>query len=377
MPGGELTEIVDDHTWKGKVNMKLGPVSLSFAGTVTMQDRDDAAKRVVLAAKGMEQKGKGAANASVTSWLEQGDGVTNVKMQADIHLTGTVAQLSRGLLPEVSRKLTQQFADCLLQSMEAAEVVATESADLAAAVPPPRSRPRRAQADRWHPARARRDLGGDLEVLPPAVREARGVISALVLAAGEGKRFGGTKQLEIVRGKPLIQHAVDAASGAGVGEIVVVLGHDALAVRDALDLPEGGRFVVNERYAQGQSTSLAAGLRALDPSSEAAVVLLADQPGIGSRHVASLVTVLRDESPEIVRIRFREGPGPAILARSVWDEAIALTGDTGARVLFEARPDRVRWVVVDEDTPVDVDRRADLERARSEAPRPPSRPGRL
>jgi len=137
MPGAELTEVVDDHTWKGKVNMKLGPVSLAFAGTVTMQERDDQAKRIVLAAKGMEQKGKGAANASVTSWLEQGDGVTNVKMRADIHLTGTVAQLSRGLLPEVSRKLTQQFADCLLQSMGAAEVRATESADLAAAAAAP------------------------------------------------------------------------------------------------------------------------------------------------------------------------------------------------------------------------------------------------
>jgi carbon monoxide dehydrogenase subunit G len=137
MPGAELTEVVDDHTWKGKVNMKLGPVSLAFAGTVTMQERDDQAKRIVLAAKGMEQKGKGAANASVTSWLEQGDGVTNVKMRADIHLTGTVAQLSRGLLPEVSRKLTQQFADCLLQSMGTAEVRATESADLAAAVAAP------------------------------------------------------------------------------------------------------------------------------------------------------------------------------------------------------------------------------------------------
>jgi uncharacterized protein len=137
MPGAELTEVVDDHTWKGKVNMKLGPVSLAFAGTVTMQERDDRAKRIVLAAKGMEQKGKGAANASVTSWLEQGDGVTNVKMRADIHLTGTVAQLSRGLLPEVSRKLTQQFADCLLQSMRAAEVRATESADVAAEVPAP------------------------------------------------------------------------------------------------------------------------------------------------------------------------------------------------------------------------------------------------
>jgi carbon monoxide dehydrogenase subunit G len=137
MPGAELTEVIDDHTWKGKVSMKLGPVSLAFAGTVTMQERDDRAKRIVLAAKGMEQKGKGAANASVTSWLEQGDGVTNVKMRADIHLTGTVAQLSRGLLPEVSRKLTQQFADCLLQSMRAAEVRATESADVAAEVAAP------------------------------------------------------------------------------------------------------------------------------------------------------------------------------------------------------------------------------------------------
>jgi len=131
MPGAELTEVVDDTTWKGKVNMRLGPVSLSFAGTVTMQDRDDQAHRIVLAAKGMEQKGKGAANASVTSWLEDGQGETHVKMQAEIHLTGTVAQLSRGLLPEVSRKLTQQFADCLAQSMGAAEVVATESADVA------------------------------------------------------------------------------------------------------------------------------------------------------------------------------------------------------------------------------------------------------
>ena len=131
MPGAELTEVVDDKTWKGKVNMKLGPVSLSFAGTVTMQDRDDQAHKIVLAAKGMEQKGKGAANASVTSWLEDGQGETHVKMQADIHLTGTVAQLSRGLLPEVSRKLTQQFADCLARSMGAAEVVATESADVA------------------------------------------------------------------------------------------------------------------------------------------------------------------------------------------------------------------------------------------------------
>jgi len=119
MPGAELTETVDDHTWNGKVNMAFGPVKMSFAGSVSMQERDDAAHRVALKAKGTEQKGKGAANATVTSWLEPVDEGTKVSMQADITLTGAAAQLSRGLMPEVSRRLTQQFADCLEQSLAA------------------------------------------------------------------------------------------------------------------------------------------------------------------------------------------------------------------------------------------------------------------
>ena len=129
MPGAELTETVDEGTWKGRLSMKFGPVSMAFAGSVTMQERDDAAHRVVLAAKGMEQKGRGAANARVTSWLEPtDDGTTVVKMQADISLTGAAAQLSRGLLPEVSKKLTQQFADCLETTMAASDAAASASA---------------------------------------------------------------------------------------------------------------------------------------------------------------------------------------------------------------------------------------------------------
>ena len=140
MPGAELTESVDESTWKGKVNMRLGPVSLSFTGIVTMEARDDAAHRVVLRAKGVEQKGKGAANASVTSWLETGENDTTVKMVADVQLTGSVAQLSRGLLPEVSRKLTREFAECLRTSMLAGETQRTPSAaETAAPTPGPTS----------------------------------------------------------------------------------------------------------------------------------------------------------------------------------------------------------------------------------------------
>ncbi|MFB3738389.1 MAG: SRPBCC family protein [Candidatus Velamenicoccus archaeovorus] len=118
-PGAELTEVVDERTWKGRMLMKLGPVSLSFSGTVTMEERHDDDHRVVLVAKGQETKGKGAASATVTSWLEDLGAETRVKMQADITLSGTVAQLSRGLLPDVSAKLTHRFAECLRESISA------------------------------------------------------------------------------------------------------------------------------------------------------------------------------------------------------------------------------------------------------------------
>jgi uncharacterized protein len=74
---------------------------------------------VVLKARGTEQRGKGAATALVTSWLEPDPSaaLTRVRMEADITLTGAAAQMSRGLLPEVSRKLTKQFADCLEAGM--------------------------------------------------------------------------------------------------------------------------------------------------------------------------------------------------------------------------------------------------------------------
>lgn len=114
MPGAELTEVVDERTWKGRVHVKLGPVQMAFAGTVVMDEVDDVARRARLSARGTEQRGRGAATASVESWLEPADdGATIVTIRSDITVTGAAAQLSRGLLPEVSRLLTRQFAECL------------------------------------------------------------------------------------------------------------------------------------------------------------------------------------------------------------------------------------------------------------------------
>jgi uncharacterized protein len=121
MPGAELTETIDDRNYKGKVRVKLGPVSLSFAGKVTMEERDDDAHRVVLKGSGMEQRGKGRAAATVTASAEATGEGTRVQVVQDLQVQGQVASLSRGMMGDVTAKLTQQFADCLEKNLRAEE----------------------------------------------------------------------------------------------------------------------------------------------------------------------------------------------------------------------------------------------------------------
>jgi molybdenum cofactor cytidylyltransferase len=186
------------------------------------------------------------------------------------------------------------------------------------------------------------------------------VITGVVLAAGSSTRFGRTKQLERHHGAPLVQHPIDALEEAGVDEIIVVVGHDAGAVRAALRLPANARVVENLAHAQGQASSLAAALRSADERSDGAVVLLADQPGITGQHVRALVAAFEEGRTTIVRLRFRDGPGPALLGRPLWRAAIQLEGDVGARALIGANAGAVREVLLDEDQPPDIDTPEDL-----------------
>ena len=125
MPGARLTEVIDDSHWNGLVDVRLGPISMTFRGSVAMDERDDGAHRVRLTAKGMEQRGKGAANATVTTSLTATAEGTIVSIDADITLSGAAAQLSRGLVPEVAKQLTARFADCLRSSLEEARPAPT------------------------------------------------------------------------------------------------------------------------------------------------------------------------------------------------------------------------------------------------------------
>ncbi|MGZ4150305.1 MAG: nucleotidyltransferase family protein [Actinomycetota bacterium] len=185
------------------------------------------------------------------------------------------------------------------------------------------------------------------------------MISGVVLAAGTGSRFGGTKQVAVVDGRPLVLHAVNALRDAAVDELLVVTGHDADTVEAAL--PDDVKVVRNPAYRDGQATSLAAALHVVDDASEAAVILVADQPGVTADDVRALIDGFRRSRARVVRLAFTDGPGPALLSREIYAEAGHLHGDVGARVLIASHPDWVEEVAIDRPAPRDIDTREDLD----------------
>jgi molybdenum cofactor cytidylyltransferase len=180
------------------------------------------------------------------------------------------------------------------------------------------------------------------------------VITGVVLAAGTSSRFGATKQIVELDGKPLVEHAIEALRAGGVDELLVVVGHDENDVT----------VVANPAYRDGQATSLAAALHAVDDASEAAVILVADQPGITGGDVRALIDGFHRTRSQIVRSRFTDGPGPALLSREIYGEAGHLRDDAGARVLMASHPEWVHEVEIDRPVPPDIDRPEDLGSAR-------------
>lgn len=184
-------------------------------------------------------------------------------------------------------------------------------------------------------------------------------IGAVVLAAGRGTRFGSTKQLALIGGRPLVCVTAESILGSGLADVVVVVGHDAARVREALDdMPV--RVVVNDRFAEGMATSIGAGIAALDADVAAALVVLGDQP-VRAGVVAQLIERWRAGDPVIVAPVYAGARGnPVLFDAALFPDLMRLSGDRGARDLLEAAPERVTLVDFDYATPIDVDRMADI-----------------
>ena len=188
-------------------------------------------------------------------------------------------------------------------------------------------------------------------------------VSAIVLAAGGGSRFGGGKLLASFGGRPLVLAALDALSEAPVDETLVVVGANAEEVRRVCE-PYGVRIVENADWERGQSTSVLAGLRACAEGSLAAVVLLGDQPLVGAGVVKRLVAAFEEGAKVAVATYGGKRRNPVLFAREVWTLLEReLAGDEGARSVLGRHPELVREVpCAGVGDPADVDTRADLRR---------------
>jgi carbon monoxide dehydrogenase subunit G len=121
VPGASLTEVVDDRTYAGKVEVKLGPIGVSYKGKITIDSMDEATHTVRIKAEGAETRGRGGASATMTAQLQPSDKGTSVVMNTDLSVSGVVAQFGRsGIMQEVAQRMAQRFANCVDQELKTA-----------------------------------------------------------------------------------------------------------------------------------------------------------------------------------------------------------------------------------------------------------------
>ena len=188
-------------------------------------------------------------------------------------------------------------------------------------------------------------------------------VAAVVLAAGRSTRAGPINKLTApIGGVPMVARVVDAVLGAPVRPVVVVTGHEAPAVRAALE----GRdvvFVHNPDFADGVATSIRTGVAALPEDAAGVVVCLGDMPALSSGDIARLVAAFESGGADIcVPVTAERRGNPALFARHLFPDLQKLSGDTGARGLITAHSDKVREVRMEgAGTLTDLDTEADID----------------
>jgi carbon monoxide dehydrogenase subunit G len=121
VPGAELSEVVDPTTFKGKVKVKVGPITVAYSGTARIADRNDAARSATLEAEGRETTGPGSARAKALMTVEAEGAGSTIKIVTEYSVAGRVAQFGRGVMEDVSRRIVNDMAACIKANVEASE----------------------------------------------------------------------------------------------------------------------------------------------------------------------------------------------------------------------------------------------------------------
>ena len=183
----------------------------------------------------------------------------------------------------------------------------------------------------------------------------RKFISGLVLGAGASTRFGQPKQLLPYQGTTLLEWVVSQAQRAdAIDEVVVVLGRAADEVRKRVDFG-GAKVVDNPVFGEGCASSYRAGIGSIDARSDAIMILLGDQPGVGPEIIARVAEVFRQGSHQIVLASYQGRRGhPMLFARLLFDKLVELHGDKAAWKLVDANPDLIGVAELDITYPQDI-----------------------
>ena len=192
------------------------------------------------------------------------------------------------------------------------------------------------------------------------------MIAAVILAAGQGRRLGQTKQLLAWGPTTILGQTIQQVQASQVDEIVVVIGHDAAAVATIASAHQV-RTVPNPAHATGELlSSLQVGIKALAESVAAAIVILADQPFIPPAVINQLITAFQHRDEQLIAPVYHGQRGnPVLIGRTLFPDLLALPPLSAPRALFQQHPDQVFLVEVDTDTILlDIDRWEDYERLR-------------
>ncbi len=196
-------------------------------------------------------------------------------------------------------------------------------------------------------------------------------IGVIVLAAGRSTRMGPHNKLtEDVGGEPMVRRVVKAALASRARPVVVVTGHQQAEVSAAL-AGLNLAFTHNRHFAEGLASSLIAGVTALPKGIDGAMVALGDMPGVQPAHFDKLISAFAPQDGRAICIATHGGKrgNPVLLAASLFQELLALTGDSGARQILGSHQELVAEVEMgSEAVLVDVDTPEALERVRQLSP---------
>ncbi len=181
--------------------------------------------------------------------------------------------------------------------------------------------------------------------------------------------MGQPKQLLPFRGRTVLEWVVDNALASTLYRVIVVLGHEAEALKPIME-QRRVTTVVNPSYEAGQSSSLKTGLRALTEETDAVLFLLGDQPLITPETIDLIIAAFNDSPSPIVMPTFEGRRGnPVLFSRETFPRMEALSGDSGARSLFQEYAQEMRSVAVHTPTILfDLDTKEDYHRLLKESP---------